>query len=195
MIKELEILKLIEALYGKERTDEEIESLAAQYPTRVQAWKEAFEEYPLYEVQTAINHFYVKKSSKTRPNIAQIKAILIENGASKEFEVKNEKIIPSIGIQYCEQDKQEGNMRWFVPDYIEVEKLIRQDYFPWVYNIYKPTIDEFHRCLEEYCEKYHGKKFRFYSDNDIEQMTFEEKQALEKECRNTINNFKLKEFK
>ena len=136
--KELEILKQIEELYSGDISEQEFLEACKGKETKIAAWREAFEEYPLYEVTKAINHFYVKKSSKTRPNIAQLTAILQENNATKEIQTKQaESITPSLAIQYVNQDEADGNMRWFVPDYINVERLIRQDRWYFVQNIYK----------------------------------------------------------
>jgi hypothetical protein len=186
--KELEILKLIEELYHGDISDEEFLQACQEKQAKIQAWKEAFEGYPLFEVTKAINHFYTKKSSKTRPNIAQLTAILQENGATKEY-VHTEEIKPTYGIIFQQQDKENGDMHWFVPDYLKVEQLIRRDYWGWVHNIYKPTIEEFHRCMEEWCEETTGHKYRFYSDNDIKNMTSEQVRALEQRCHEMADNF------
>lgn len=188
--KELEILKQIEELYSGDISEEEFMQECIGKEKKITAWREAFAEYPLYEVTKAINYFYVKKSSKTRPNIAQLTAILQENNATKEIQTKQaESVTSSLAIQYVNQDEEEGNMQWFVPDYIAVERLIRADKWGFVQNIYKPTLDEFHRCLEYYCEGLTGKKHRFYSDNDIATMSYQEKQDLYAKCSAVNLNF------
>lgn len=186
--KELEILKQIEELYSGDISEEEFMQECIGKETKITAWREAFAEYPLYEVQKAINHYYVKKSSKTRPNIAQITAILDESGVVREIKVDGN-VEPCLAIKYQQQDKEDGNMHWFVPDYIAVERLIRADKWGFVQNIYKPTLDEFHRCLEYYCEGLTGKKHRFYSDNDIATMSYQEKQDLYAKCSAVNLNF------
>lgn len=190
--KELEILKIIEELYVGDISDDDFIKKCKGKDVKLEAWKEAFEDYPLYEVSKAINHFYVRKSSKTKPNIAQIRAILQENNATREVSpAHSEKIEPSFGIKFMEQDKTEGNMHWFVPDYMRVERLIADDYWTWIYNIKNPTIDEFHRCIEEWCLNLTGHKYRFYSENDIKKMTDEQQGALWKKCREKIDSFKV----
>lgn len=193
--KELEILRLIEELYHGDTTEQDMLDFAEKNQVKVQAWRDAFVDYPLYEITKAINHFYVKKNSKSRPNIKQIMAILEENNAEKVIPTSvNESVKPSIGIQYAMQDDAEGNMRWFVPDYLEVEKLIRQDKWLFVHNIYQPTLEEFHRCLELYCEEQNGKTIRFFSDNDIAEMSDEKREALRQRCQKVINEFKLRKL-
>lgn len=193
--KELEILRLIEELYHGDTTEQDMLDFAEKNQVKVQAWRDAFVDYPLYEITKAINHFYVKKNSKSRPNIKQIMAILEENNAEKAIPTSvNEPVKPSIGIQYAMQDDAEGNMRWFVPDYIEVEKLIRKDKWLFVHNIYQPTLEEFHRCLELYCEEQNGKTIRFFSDNDIAEMSDEKREALRQRCQEVINEFKLRKL-
>lgn len=183
LTKELETLKLIEELYHGDTTEQDMLDFAEKNQTKIQTWKEAFAEYPLYEITKAINHFYVKKSSKTRPNIAQIMAILEENNAEKEHHDVVLNVQPTFGLKFQIQDKQSGDMHWFVPDYMEVERLIRADKWGWVYNINNPTSEEFHRCMEEWCKEMTGYKYRFYSDNDIAAMPHEQRQQLMDKCR------------
>ena len=192
--KELEILRTIEELYSGDISEEEFIKLCKGKETKVQAWKEAFQDYDLYDITKAINHYYVKKSSKTRPNIAQITAILQENNARKEEAYEHFVVEPSLGIQYQMQDKADGNMHWFVTDYLEVERLIREDYWGWVYNINQPSLNEFHQCLEEWCKERTGHKYRFYSDNDIAKMSEEEKQALWQKCHDIFNGLEIKKL-
>ena len=195
LAKELEILKQIEELYSGDITEQDFLKLCQGKETKLQQWKEAFEEYPLYEVSKAINHFYVKKSSKTRPNIRQIIAILEENNAEKEHKAEVfEKPEKTFGMKFLEEDKENGDMHWFVPDYMTVERLILADKWEWIYNIKKPTKDEFHRAIEEWCTELTGYKYRFYSDNDIENMTEEQRQALWEKCHKIISGFDIKKL-
>lgn len=176
--KELEILKLIEALYGKERTDEEMLTLARTNPTKIQAWKDAFEEYPLFEVTKAINHFYMRKSSKTRPNIAQITAILQDTGATKDTEYVHHEIPrQTFGMEFADLDAKEGNMNWLVPEYKEVERLILADYYPFVQNIYNPTYDEFRECMKRHSMSVRGKEYQFLSSNEVKSLPYAEQEA------------------
>jgi len=190
--KELEILRLIEELYHGDTTEQEMYDFASKNQVKVQAWKEAFEDYPLFEVTKAINHFYMKKSSKTRPNIAQIRAILQESNATRETAYQKETYDLGFGLKFQQMDKENGDMHWFVPDYQKVENLISMDYWGWVSNIKNPSYDDFHRCMEEWCLETTGHKYRFYSDNDIANMTEEQEQALWDKCHEKINSFKVK---
>jgi len=192
--KELEILKLIEELYHGDISDEEFVKECEGKETKIAAWKEAFNDYSLYDVTKAINHFYMKKSSKTRPNIAQLRAILSESGATREIVSTGEKVELGFGLKFQQIDKENGDMHWFVPDYVEVERLIRKDVWGFVYNIKNPTLDEFHRCIEEWCKETTGHKYRFYSDNDISKMSEEQKSALWEKCHNLIDNFKIQKL-
>lgn len=192
LAKELEILKLIEELYHGDIAEDEFLKTCKGKETKIQAWKEAFAEFPLYEVTKAINHFYVKKSSKTRPNIAQIKAILDENNAQREITTDVEKVEPSIGLKYQMEDRETGNMHWYVHDYLTVEKLIRKGVYQFVYNYQYPTKDEFDRCMEMWCEETTGHKYRFYSRKDIDRMSDEEKERLWEKCEEMMKAFKPK---
>lgn len=193
--KELEILKHISELYKEDVTDEEFMNEMQGKETLVNAWQEAFDGYLLRDVLDAIDEYFAKKNNRTPPRIAQIKAVLNTNHVKDEREEYHEKtdaVEPSIAIKYANQDLESGDMKWFVPDYIEVEKLIRQDRWGFVHNIYKPTLEEFHRCLEYWCEWLTGKPYRCYSKNEIDNMTAEQQEALRQESLDIIKNFELK---
>lgn len=83
MQKAQEILKHIDELYLAKVDLKKIENLPETNPTQYQAWVDAFEEYDLADVLTAIDEFWQYKSNKTRPNVAQIRAILNTKKAEK----------------------------------------------------------------------------------------------------------------
>ena len=83
MQKAQEILKHIDELYLTKVDLKKIENLPETNPTQYQAWVDAFEEYDLADVLTAIDEFWQYKSNKTRPNVAQIRAILNTKKAEK----------------------------------------------------------------------------------------------------------------
>lgn len=195
MEKHLEIFKHVEELYKDDVTDEEILNYAEKNSAKMEMWKQAFEGYLLRDVLDAIDIYFAKKNNRTPPRIAQIKAVLNTNNVRDEREVYqeySEAIEPTFGLKFQQLDKENGDMHWFVQDYIEVENLIRADYWGWIYNIKNPTLDEFHRCIEEWCKETTGHKYRFYSDNDIANMTEEQKQALLEKCREKIRGFNVK---
>lgn len=183
--KELEILKLIEELYSGDVSEQDFLEACKGKETKIAAWRDAFAEYPLFEVTKAINHYYVKKSSKTRPNIAQLTAILCETNASKENPVVHHEIPqPTFGVKFAHQDAETGDMNWLVPEYQEVEYLIRRDYFPFVQNIYNPSYDEFRACMERHSIDIRGTEHHFPSANDINRMTAEQRAEFEQAARN-----------
>lgn len=189
--KELEILKQIEELYHGDISEDEFLRACQGQEKKIEAWRKAFAEYPLFEVSKAINHFYVKKSSKTRPNIAQLTAILEESDAQKIVREKStgEEVEPTFGIKFMEIDCANGDMHWLVPDYLEVERLIRADKWGFVQNIYHPTYEEFQRCMEYWSEEKLGRKYRFCSANDIAMMPQEERNKLYSRCKSITDNF------
>lgn len=193
--KELEILKHISELYKEDTTDEAFLNEMQGKETIINAWKEAFDGYFLHDVLNAIDEYFSYKNNRTPPRIAQIKAILNTGGIHDDREQHQEvveKADPSFGLKFQQQDKLEGNMHWFVPDYLEVEKLILADKWMFVHNIKKPTIDEFHCCIEYWCEETTGHKYRFYSANDIEVMSDEQKAVLFNKCQEKMSNFSIK---
>ena len=66
----------IEKLYAKDYNENYARNLAEKNPDMVEMWQEAFGKYDLVDVLAAINEFWQFKSSKSRPNVAQITAIL-----------------------------------------------------------------------------------------------------------------------
>lgn len=83
MEKAQEILFHIDELYTENPSEDKIRQMAENNPTRYQAWVDAFKDYDLPDVLTAIDNFWEFKSSKTKPNVAQIKAILTSHKAEK----------------------------------------------------------------------------------------------------------------
>jgi hypothetical protein len=191
--KELEILKQIEELYHGDITENEFLQACKGQEKKIEAWREAFEEYPLYEVSKAINHFYVKKSSKTRPNIAQLMAILQETNATKELEeIKTEKVELPFWLKYQQQDRETGDMSWLVPHYQIVGRLIEQDYFPFVQNIYHPTYEDFRECMKRWSFETYGREYFVESDNQFNALPLEVQKAKYEHAREILRNFSLK---
>lgn len=84
MEKALEILKHIEELYTAEPDFAKLDRMVEQNPERVAAWAEAFRNYDLSDVLAAIDDFWQYKSSKSKPSVAQITAILVAQKAKKD---------------------------------------------------------------------------------------------------------------
>lgn len=193
--KELEILKHISELYKADVSDEEFEKEMQGKKTLVNEWGKAFEGYYLRDVLDAIDEYFAKKNNRTQPRIPQILALLNSNNIHSEQEKQTpvyEQAIPCYGLRFEKEDKENGDMHWFVPDYLKVEQLIRKDKWAWVQNIYNPTSEEFHRCMEEWCMEQTGHKYRFYSDNDIKKMTPEQQQQLLDKCINIVKGYTQK---
>lgn len=188
MKQAIEILRHIEELYHGDTTDEEMRIFAEQNSVRVEAWEKAFEGFYLRDVLDAIDVHYVKKS-RTRPNIAQIKAIMNVAGIHAEQEMakaKSEKNEPDYDTRYQQLDKENGDMNWLVPHYSEVWRRIKADYYPFVANIYHPTHEEFRECMRRWCVEKYGRPYFCESDNDIKNMTPEERRQLEQQALATI---------
>ena len=76
MEKAQEILYHIDELYTQKPSEEEVIRQCQENPVRYQAWVDAFKDYDLNDVLDAIDNFWEYKNNKSRPNVAQIKAIL-----------------------------------------------------------------------------------------------------------------------
>lgn len=166
--KEYEILKQIEELYSGDISDDDFLKKCEGKEVRLKAWREAFKEYPLYEVKKAIDFYYTKKSSKTRPNIAQITAILSANGVDKEQEP--ERVEPyqcDLDVRYMHEDVENGNCHHNLYYYTRALNMIRRYEYPNVCDINNPTHAEMIMVIEHLCEAKTGKKYEFLSENDL----------------------------
>lgn len=76
MEKAQEILFHIDELYTQKPSEEEVIRQCKENPVRYQAWVDAFKDYDLSDVLDAIDNYWEYKNNKSRPNVAQIKAIL-----------------------------------------------------------------------------------------------------------------------
>ena len=186
MEQHLEIYKHLEELYHADTTDEAIFQYAEKNQAKMQAWKEAFEGYYLHDVLNVIDEYFAKKNNRTPPRIPQIIAMLNAQNIHAENEVHEKREIPqpTFGVKFAHQDAETGDMNWLVPEYQEVEYLIRRDYFPFVQNIYNPTYDEFRECMKRHSMDIRGTKHHFPSANDINRMTAEQRAEFEQAARN-----------
>ena len=83
MDKAQQILFHLDELYAEEAKEEKILRACEINPAKYGAWRDAFDEYDLSDVLFAIDEFWQYKSNKTRPNVAQIRAILNAKKAEK----------------------------------------------------------------------------------------------------------------
>lgn len=172
--KEYEILKHIEELYSGDISDDAFLKKCEGKEVRLKAWKEAFNEYPLFEVQKAIDIYYSKKSSNVRPNIAQIKAILVSNNVHHE-EVPSGNIDckPDLDVLYFDEDIKNGSCHHNKYYYTEALVRIRRHEYPIVADNENPTHSEMITVIEHLCESRTGKKEEFLSDNDLKTLGYD----------------------
>ena len=78
----LKILRHVEELYVEQPDFSKLENMARNNPERVKAWNDAFKEYYLDDVLNTIDEYWNFKSSKSKPSVHQIKAMLIAKNAS-----------------------------------------------------------------------------------------------------------------
>lgn len=130
MQKAQEILKHIDELYLAKVDLQKIEKIPETNPTQYQAWVEAFEEYDLSDVLFAIDEFWQYKSNKTRPNVAQIRAILNAKKAEKVKKAEAEAPVKelSTGYTFWKQDGERGDLKYFLSDYERAFNLCITDY-------------------------------------------------------------------
>lgn len=83
MEKAQEILFHIDELYTENPSEEKIIRACQENPVRYQAWVDAFKDYDLSDILQAIDEYWEFKNSKTKPNVAQIKAKLNARNTEK----------------------------------------------------------------------------------------------------------------
>jgi hypothetical protein len=188
--KEYEILKQIEELYSGDISDNDFLKKCEGKEVRLKAWREAFKEYPLFEVQKAIDFYYTKKSSSTRPNIAQIRAILTSNNAHFE-EKPTEEVFdykPDLDVLYFDEDIKNGSCHHNKYYYTEALVRIRRHEYPIVADNENPTHSEMITVIEHLCESRTGKKEEFLSDNDLKTLGYDmsRKYSMDEILKNTV---------
>lgn len=175
MEKEYEIMKQIYELYSGDITDSDFLKHCENQKSKSEAWKQAFKEYPLDEVKKAISFYYTNKSSTTRPNIAQIKAILSANNAHYEQPKEETKEVyePDYDIKYFDEDVNNGNCHHNRYYYTEALEMIRKHEYPFVADIQHPTHNEMITVIKHICESRTKKKHEFLSRNDLIELGYD----------------------
>lgn len=185
MDKTQEILFHIEELYSEKPSQYKVEQMCKANPTRYQAWVDAFKDYDLPDVLAAIDNFWEFKSSKTKPNVAQVKAILTTHKAEKlkqaeALEPKREIPTPE---NLMSADRERGDLKYFLWDYKDAYKLVVED---WLQNVIPAGVfavakwpqnaklalenglfNRFGEALKLVAQKRYGREFAFYSDNQL----------------------------
>lgn len=147
-------------------------------------WKQALGDATLDEAKAAVVRYVAEKSSKFEPQPKEISDILdiIRKNRGYVTHSTDEKVEMDYDIKYQKLDKENGEMNWLVPHYSEVWRLIQQDRFPFVQNIYHPTHEEFRECMRRWCMRRHGRENFCLSDNEIAKMNPVEQDNIRKEA-------------
>lgn len=184
MEKAQEILFHIEELYTENPSEEKIIQACEKNPTRYQAWVDAFNGYDLSDVLSAIDNFWEFKNSKTKPNVAQIKAILNAHKTEKTTETREGELKAlSPAIQRMESDIESGNCHHLLRVYEEAVKYILTDklieaigaseYGKLSYDqkyqtaVKNGLFNDFDTTLKTVCFMLNGKEEQFQSENDL----------------------------
>lgn len=178
MEKGLEILQHIEKLYSKDYDESYAMKLASKNPDMVEAWNDAFKDYDLVDVLCAIDEFWNFKSSKSRPSVAHIRAIL----SGKKDVVKP--VMPSNtpktidpAVSFMQRDIELGRCHHLLPIYQRAvkytcEELLYQEIptdvwrrmsFPTRYEqaMKHGLFNDFEETLKSICFMLNGKEYQF----------------------------------
>lgn len=186
MEKAQEILYHIDELYTQKPSEEEVIRQCQENPVRYQAWVDAFKDYDLNDVLDAIDNFWEYKNNKSRPNVAQIKAILnahktekssstsdtpemnyfapAEYLMSRDIELKRNRhllTVYKLGVNYVIQDMLLEHIplsEWRKMDFSERVALAKK----------KGLFSRFDEVLVKVCLDNYGKEYQFDSETMIE---------------------------
>ena len=130
MDKTQQILFHLDELYTEEANEERILRACEKNPAKYGAWRDAFEEYDLSDVLFAIDEFWQYKSNKTRPNVAQIRAILNAKKAEKIKKAETQAVKAELPTpeSLMQDDIKAGNCRNNLYVYREAYELVTQDW-------------------------------------------------------------------
>lgn len=188
MEKAQEILFHIDELYTENPSEEKILQMAENNPTRYQAWVDAFKDYDLPDVLTAIDNFWEFKSSKTKPNVAQIKAILNTHKAEKlrqaaESAPKKELPSPESLMQldiatgdcrnnlYVYREAFDICLKQFLPEVVPVD-VVEHAYYPRDVQlaVENGVFGRFDEAMLMAAQRRFRRDYEFPSANDLEAM-------------------------
>ncbi len=127
MEKVLEILKHIEELYAGDVSDEAIRAFADKNSEKVNAWREAFQDYDLADVFGAIDDFWNYKSNKTRPTVAQLRAKLNVGKVDKVRTDVQQIAQTDYAAVFMRRDIKLGCCRHLLPVYNQAVRYIAED--------------------------------------------------------------------
>lgn len=186
MEKAQEILYHIDELYTESPSEEKIVSQSLKNPVHYQAWVDAFKDYDLSDVLEAIDYFWEYKSSKSKPNVAQIKAILnahktektastsdtpefncyapAESLMTRDIELKRNRhllTVYKLAVDYVTQDlllEVIPNSEWRKMDFSQRVALAKK----------KGLFDRFDEVLVYVCKLNYGKEYQYESEQMLE---------------------------
>lgn len=186
MDKIQEILYHIEELYSEKPSQFKIEQMCKSNPVKYQAWVDAFKDYDLSDVLTAIDEYWEFKNSKTKPNVAQIKAILNMRKAEKipEVEEIGKLSLADLAWSQMNLDIENGVCRNNLYVYRDAERIILEDWLlhevpteVWRKMSYasrlkvateKGLTARFSEALTQAAQKRFGRDYEFESEKDME---------------------------
>ena len=186
MEKSQEILYHIDELYTQKPSEEAVLRHCEENPTRYQAWVDAFKDYDLSDVLEAIDSFWEYKNSKSKPNVAQIKAILnahkteksssssdtpemnyfapAESLMTRDIELKCNRhllAVYKLAVDYITQDlllEVIPSSEWRKMDFSQKLLLAKK----------KGLFDRFDEVLVYVCKLNYGKEYQFESESILE---------------------------
>ena len=179
MEKALEILKHIEEFYVAEPDLNKFERIAQKNPERVAAWDEAFKDYDLSDVLTAIDEFWNYKSSKSKPSVHQIRALL---NVKKDLtpvisEATREEKYTDYAFEYMARDIKLGRNRHLLSiyqravhrivnevlaEFVETSEFRAMDYSDRCAKAMQLGLfNEFDEILVKICRELYGKDYQY----------------------------------
>lgn len=186
MEKAQEILFHIDELYTENPSEEKILQLAEKNPTRYQAWVDAFKDYDLSDVLQAIDEYWEYKSSKTKPNVAQIKAILnahktslVKETAAPKKELPSPENLMALDVStgdcrnnlYVYREAFDICLNQFLPEVIPAD-VAEHAFYPRNVQlaVENGVFNRFGEAMLMAAQRRFGRDYEFPSANDLEAM-------------------------
>lgn len=205
MEKALEIIQHIEKLYSKDYDENYATKLLSKNPDMVEAWSDAFKDYDLTDVLCAIDEYWNYKSSKSKPAVAHIKAMLnVKKDVEKVVKQETRELYTDYANELMARDIELGRNRYLLPVYQKAVRYIAEDLLAKEISFEEwkgldfagkceramsvGLFNEFYNALVYICRKYHGKDYQYDSANMLRS------NMVNFDCGETLGNL-AKHFK
>lgn len=128
MEKGMEILQHLERLYNRNYKKDYVSKLAETNPELILSWEKSFQNYDLADVINAIDEYWEYKSSKSRPNVEMLRAILsTKKDVTPVRTYTQEPRVTDYATKFMERDIALGRNHHLKPMYEKAVRCIAEE--------------------------------------------------------------------